>query len=242
MLARLRQGDGGALVLTAPPGLGRTALLREAAAAHRPGARCCTPPPPPPNAPCPTAACTPCSARPRARHPCRAPFRPHPRRAARPLAGAGPGTPAAGLRRRRPRLGPGLPDRPQLRGPQTGRGQPGRRPDRGGRRPHLRRTARTPPRPAGRRRGGRAAGPAHGGGRGFRRYGGPRPSPARAFRRYGGTRPGRPRRAPPGGGRQPPPAGRAHRPPHPGPARRAHPAALSAAGRRGRAGRVRGPP
>ncbi|MET8058333.1 helix-turn-helix transcriptional regulator [Streptomyces microflavus] len=35
MLARLRQGDGGALVLTAPPGLGRTALLREAAAAHR---------------------------------------------------------------------------------------------------------------------------------------------------------------------------------------------------------------
>ncbi|MFJ7056762.1 LuxR C-terminal-related transcriptional regulator [Streptomyces microflavus] len=36
MLARLRQGDGGALVLTAPPGLGRTALLREAAAAHRP--------------------------------------------------------------------------------------------------------------------------------------------------------------------------------------------------------------
>ncbi|MEV7293260.1 LuxR C-terminal-related transcriptional regulator [Streptomyces microflavus] len=36
MLARLRQGDGGALVLTAPPGLGLTALLREAAAAHRP--------------------------------------------------------------------------------------------------------------------------------------------------------------------------------------------------------------
>jgi len=36
MLTRLRQGDGGALVLTAPPGLGRTALLREAAAAHRP--------------------------------------------------------------------------------------------------------------------------------------------------------------------------------------------------------------
>lgn len=36
VLARLRQGDGGALVLTAPPGLGRTALLREAAAAHRP--------------------------------------------------------------------------------------------------------------------------------------------------------------------------------------------------------------
>ncbi|MEU3833871.1 helix-turn-helix transcriptional regulator [Streptomyces microflavus] len=35
MLARLRQGDGGALVLTAPPGLGRTVLLREAAAAHR---------------------------------------------------------------------------------------------------------------------------------------------------------------------------------------------------------------
>ncbi|MFJ8771778.1 helix-turn-helix transcriptional regulator [Streptomyces microflavus] len=35
MLARLRQGDGGALVLTAPPGLGRTALLREVAAAHR---------------------------------------------------------------------------------------------------------------------------------------------------------------------------------------------------------------
>ncbi|MFE3565573.1 ATP-binding protein, partial [Streptomyces microflavus] len=35
MLARLRQGEGGALVLTAPPGLGRTALLREAAAAHR---------------------------------------------------------------------------------------------------------------------------------------------------------------------------------------------------------------
>nr|WP_202461778.1 LuxR family transcriptional regulator [Streptomyces sp. SID8374] len=36
LLARLRQGDGGALVLAAPPGLGRTALLREAAAAHRP--------------------------------------------------------------------------------------------------------------------------------------------------------------------------------------------------------------
>lgn len=36
MLARLRQGEGGALVLAAPPGLGRTALLREAAAAHRP--------------------------------------------------------------------------------------------------------------------------------------------------------------------------------------------------------------
>ncbi|MFB8104028.1 LuxR C-terminal-related transcriptional regulator [Streptomyces sp. NPDC056007] len=36
LLARLGQGDGGALVLSAPPGLGRTALLREAAAAHRP--------------------------------------------------------------------------------------------------------------------------------------------------------------------------------------------------------------
>lgn len=36
LLARLWQGDGGALVLTAPPGLGRSALLREAAAAHRP--------------------------------------------------------------------------------------------------------------------------------------------------------------------------------------------------------------
>ncbi|MEI7029808.1 LuxR C-terminal-related transcriptional regulator [Streptomyces pratensis] len=36
ILARLRKGDGGALVLAAPPGLGRTALLREAAAAHRP--------------------------------------------------------------------------------------------------------------------------------------------------------------------------------------------------------------
>ncbi|MBT2425677.1 LuxR family transcriptional regulator [Streptomyces sp. ISL-112] len=36
LLARLRQGDGGALVLAAPPGLGRSALLREAAAAHRP--------------------------------------------------------------------------------------------------------------------------------------------------------------------------------------------------------------
>ncbi|POG43889.1 LuxR family transcriptional regulator [Streptomyces sp. ZL-24] len=35
LLTRLRQGDGGALVLAAPPGLGRTALLREAAAAHR---------------------------------------------------------------------------------------------------------------------------------------------------------------------------------------------------------------
>ncbi len=35
LLARLRQGDGGALVLAAPPGLGRTALLREAAAVHR---------------------------------------------------------------------------------------------------------------------------------------------------------------------------------------------------------------
>ncbi|MFE9009967.1 LuxR C-terminal-related transcriptional regulator [Streptomyces cyaneofuscatus] len=36
LLARLWQGEGGALVLTAPPGLGRSALLREAAAAHRP--------------------------------------------------------------------------------------------------------------------------------------------------------------------------------------------------------------
>ncbi|SCD91955.1 AAA ATPase domain-containing protein, partial [Streptomyces sp. DvalAA-19] len=35
LLTRLRQGDGGALVLAAPPGLGRTALLREAAAVHR---------------------------------------------------------------------------------------------------------------------------------------------------------------------------------------------------------------
>ncbi|OEV17281.1 ATP-binding protein, partial [Streptomyces nanshensis] len=35
LLNRLRQGDGGALVLVAPPGLGRTALLREAAAVHR---------------------------------------------------------------------------------------------------------------------------------------------------------------------------------------------------------------
>ncbi len=35
LLTRLRQGDGGALVLAAPPGLGRTALLREAASAHR---------------------------------------------------------------------------------------------------------------------------------------------------------------------------------------------------------------
>ncbi|MFC8727651.1 helix-turn-helix transcriptional regulator [Streptomyces bacillaris] len=35
LLTRLRQGDGGALVLAAPPGLGRTALLREAAAGHR---------------------------------------------------------------------------------------------------------------------------------------------------------------------------------------------------------------
>ncbi|MEU0158519.1 LuxR C-terminal-related transcriptional regulator [Streptomyces sp. NPDC006261] len=35
LLARLWQGDGGALVLTAPPGLGRSALLRGAAAAHR---------------------------------------------------------------------------------------------------------------------------------------------------------------------------------------------------------------
>ncbi|MFW3462191.1 hypothetical protein ACN24K_17065 [Streptomyces microflavus] len=241
MLARLRQGDGGALVLTAPPGLGRTALLREAAAAHRPGARCCTPPPPPPNAPCPTAACTPCSARPRARHPCRAPFRPHPRRAARPLAGAGPGTPAAGLRRRRPRLGPGLPDRPQLRGPQTGRGQPGRRPDRVGRRPHLRRTARTPPRPAGRRRGGRAAGPAHGGGGVSGGTEGPGRRPhglsggtegldpvvrAELLREAAGNpacSPGSPAASP--------------RTSSPG-----APAALSAAGRGGRAGRVRGPP
>ncbi|MFE6769301.1 AAA family ATPase [Streptomyces fimicarius] len=35
LLAQLRRGDGGALVLAAPPGLGRTALLREAAEAHR---------------------------------------------------------------------------------------------------------------------------------------------------------------------------------------------------------------
>lgn len=35
LLARLHQGDGGALVLTALPGVGRTALLDEAVAAHR---------------------------------------------------------------------------------------------------------------------------------------------------------------------------------------------------------------
>ncbi|WP_424570215.1 AAA family ATPase [Streptomyces sp. CH-036] len=35
LLALLRRGDGGALVLAAPPGLGRTALLRTAAEAHR---------------------------------------------------------------------------------------------------------------------------------------------------------------------------------------------------------------
>ncbi len=35
MLARLWSGDGGALVLVAPPGLGRTALLRAAVDAHR---------------------------------------------------------------------------------------------------------------------------------------------------------------------------------------------------------------
>ncbi|MFI1247587.1 LuxR C-terminal-related transcriptional regulator [Streptomyces anulatus] len=35
MLARLWRGDGGALVLVAPPGLGRTALLRAAVDAHR---------------------------------------------------------------------------------------------------------------------------------------------------------------------------------------------------------------
>ncbi|WP_240802646.1 LuxR family transcriptional regulator [Streptomyces sp. A0642] len=35
LLARLRDGDGGALVLTALPGVGRTALLDEAVAAHR---------------------------------------------------------------------------------------------------------------------------------------------------------------------------------------------------------------
>ncbi|QNE79472.1 AAA family ATPase [Streptomyces finlayi] len=35
LLGRLRAGDGGALVLTAPPGLGRTALLRRTAEAHR---------------------------------------------------------------------------------------------------------------------------------------------------------------------------------------------------------------
>ncbi|WP_143668434.1 ATP-binding protein, partial [Streptomyces sp. f150] len=35
LLALLRRGDGGALVLAAPPGLGRTALLRAAAEAHR---------------------------------------------------------------------------------------------------------------------------------------------------------------------------------------------------------------
>ncbi|MFD5788808.1 AAA family ATPase [Streptomyces sp. NPDC127037] len=39
LLTRLRRGDGGALVLTAPPGTGRTALLDHAVAAHRsPGA------------------------------------------------------------------------------------------------------------------------------------------------------------------------------------------------------------
>ncbi|MFJ9640599.1 LuxR C-terminal-related transcriptional regulator [Streptomyces sp. NPDC101178] len=36
LLVRLWRGDGSALVLAAPPGLGRTALLHEAAAAHRP--------------------------------------------------------------------------------------------------------------------------------------------------------------------------------------------------------------
>ncbi|MDX3433283.1 ATP-binding protein, partial [Streptomyces sp. ME01-18a] len=35
LLERLRAGDGGALVLTSPPGLGRTALLRQTAAHHR---------------------------------------------------------------------------------------------------------------------------------------------------------------------------------------------------------------
>ncbi|NUV65783.1 AAA family ATPase [Streptomyces sp. CAI-121] len=35
LLALLRRGDGGALVLAAPPGLGRTALLRAAAETHR---------------------------------------------------------------------------------------------------------------------------------------------------------------------------------------------------------------
>lgn len=35
LLELLRRGDGGALVLAAPPGLGRTALLRAAAEAHR---------------------------------------------------------------------------------------------------------------------------------------------------------------------------------------------------------------
>ncbi|MEU3155986.1 ATP-binding protein, partial [Streptomyces griseus] len=35
LLEQLRRGDGGALVLAAPPGIGRTALLREAAEAHR---------------------------------------------------------------------------------------------------------------------------------------------------------------------------------------------------------------
>ncbi len=38
LLERLAQGDGGALVLSGPPGLGRSALLEQAAAAHR--ARC----------------------------------------------------------------------------------------------------------------------------------------------------------------------------------------------------------
>lgn len=35
LLVRLRNGDGGALVLTALPGIGRTALLDKAVAAHR---------------------------------------------------------------------------------------------------------------------------------------------------------------------------------------------------------------
>ncbi|NEC00587.1 ATP-binding protein, partial [Streptomyces anulatus] len=35
LLVRLWRGDGGALVLVAPPGLGRTALLRAAVDAHR---------------------------------------------------------------------------------------------------------------------------------------------------------------------------------------------------------------
>ncbi|WP_141716099.1 AAA family ATPase, partial [Streptomyces sp. OspMP-M43] len=35
LLELLRQGVGGALVVAAPPGLGRTALLRAAADAHR---------------------------------------------------------------------------------------------------------------------------------------------------------------------------------------------------------------
>ncbi|CAD5987397.1 protein of unknown function [Streptomyces sp. KY70] len=214
LLARLWQGDGGALVVTAPPGLGRSALLREAAAAHRP------------RGPVLYATASPDE---RGRHALpRTPeallARLRERGAARPLlvcaddAHAWDPASRTALALAARRLGagsrvavliaaddvPAFAGLPALRlGPLDGDAAAAL----------LDRLA--------------------GGGEGC-----PVGRTAPAVARHGfpasrGTRPGRPRRAAPGGGREPAPPHRAHPPPHPGPAGRAHPAALSAARRRG---------